>query len=284
MNWFVHHGFDVWNLELRGHGLSRANGAPYPEAFEDYTEKDVPATLNYVLQTTGREKLVYCGHSLGGCIAYALADESKAHFHALVTICSPFDFRHAIDRMKLLGRSVSWLVRSTPLERLIPRYFAMDAIGRLIRNNLWYFDSHANRLPCQIWVPGSVEREVLDDLLKFSFDRTSNEVIRFMLEWLTSGEFENKVRGIDYRQRMDSIACPTLIVAASKDELAPPNSVAAAFEHVGSPQKRLHILSPDNTGFHWGHYDVLCGRTAPRQVWPVITDWLDETLLKESVL
>lgn len=71
MNFLVSEGFDVYNAELRGHGLSRANGSPYPKAFDDYVDYGLPALIDFVRRLSHHDKVFIIGHSLGGTISYA---------------------------------------------------------------------------------------------------------------------------------------------------------------------------------------------------------------------
>ena len=60
---------------------------------------------------------------------------------------------------------------------------------------------------------------------------------------------------------------PALVIAGTHDLLAPVASVR--------PGYTLHP-GPDRTWWElpFGHADVILGRDAPAQVWPVITRWL----------
>lgn len=64
-------GFDAWVAELRGHGRSGALGKRHAWHFEDWIRRDAPALVRGVLDATGRDRLVWLGHSAGGVIAVA---------------------------------------------------------------------------------------------------------------------------------------------------------------------------------------------------------------------
>ena len=65
-------GWDVFNVELRGHGQSRIYGAPRAERFEDHVEHDIPAVMR-LAEHAGHRNVLLVGHSLGGAICYAVA-------------------------------------------------------------------------------------------------------------------------------------------------------------------------------------------------------------------
>ena len=75
--WWAAQGFDVWNLELRGHGNSRSEGQLGAETFSDYVD-DVDQALDALPGPA-----VVVGHSLGGAAAYAVAGRRAARGAAL---------------------------------------------------------------------------------------------------------------------------------------------------------------------------------------------------------
>jgi predicted alpha/beta hydrolase len=85
-------GFDAWVAELRGHGRSGALGRSSAWHFEDWIRRDAPALIAGIQQATGRERLVWIGHSAGGVIGVACAGLPTGHSAAiagLVTAASP---------------------------------------------------------------------------------------------------------------------------------------------------------------------------------------------------
>ncbi len=64
-------GFDVWAAELRGHGRSGTLGQRRRWHFEDWIRLDAPALAGAVLTATGRDALIWVGHSAGGVIGFA---------------------------------------------------------------------------------------------------------------------------------------------------------------------------------------------------------------------
>jgi pimeloyl-ACP methyl ester carboxylesterase len=105
---FVKHmlfyGADIHILELRGHGLSSValqhekarQGAPLPSDIDygwdidSYFLQDIPAAVAAVKQLTKRDKIFYCGHSMGGMLGYGYAGISD-DLAGLVTVGAPAD-------------------------------------------------------------------------------------------------------------------------------------------------------------------------------------------------
>jgi pimeloyl-ACP methyl ester carboxylesterase len=65
--YLVEAGYDVWLMEMRGHGLSPRNQAYKDNSLEQYALSDVPAINQFVIEKTGL-KPVWLGHSLGGVL------------------------------------------------------------------------------------------------------------------------------------------------------------------------------------------------------------------------
>ena len=71
--WLVDQGFDVWLMEMRGHGYSPRNKEYQQNTAEACACYDIPAVNAFVQEQTGRKPL-WLGHSLGGlALATAVA-------------------------------------------------------------------------------------------------------------------------------------------------------------------------------------------------------------------
>jgi hypothetical protein len=46
----------------------------------------------------------------------------------------------------------------------------------------------------------------------------------------------------------------------------------------GSDDKIFKTFGMANSGHHWGHCDLICGKHAPEVTWPYILNWLNEKL------
>ena len=58
-------GYDVWVVELRGHGLSPKGPSFSLITAEDHIREDLPSAVRYISTTTGKPVFL-CGHSAGG--------------------------------------------------------------------------------------------------------------------------------------------------------------------------------------------------------------------------
>jgi pimeloyl-ACP methyl ester carboxylesterase len=114
----LYFGADLYLLELRGHGKSgvgvqrrwaRQEGRELPKDInygwdlDSYLLCDLPAAVETVKRASGRERIFFCGHSLGGILGYAYATLFE-DLMGLITIGSPSDF----GRMPLWMQASAW--------------------------------------------------------------------------------------------------------------------------------------------------------------------------------
>jgi pimeloyl-ACP methyl ester carboxylesterase len=276
MNYLVAEGFEVYNAELRGHGLSRANGSPYPKEFDDYVDSDLPALVAFVRRLSRCEKVFVVGHSLGATITYAAAPEQQPHLKGIVSIAGPCHLGRGVPLLQGLAKPLGLLQRVLRVEDLLPDYFLVDLIGLLASPLLDLIDHPRNRVLDHIWLPGSIERDVLLERIGLGFDRTGTAVIGIMVRWANSGEFHDANRERDFEQRLQAVGVPALFVTGDRDTAVPWTSVEGAFHNMRGPDKTWREFGKNRDGVSFGHCDLLCGREAPRVVWPVLAGWLKE--------
>jgi polyhydroxyalkanoate synthase subunit PhaC len=251
-------GFDVRNLELRGHGTSRAWGAGNASSFEEYVDD-----LVRVIDHCGAAP--FCiGHSLGAGVAIGAATQRAVS--GLVHLAGVFSFARRNATLRALARltlAAEPVLRAAPIR--VGTGWAGDLIGRLYAIS----DIAGFGFPISGWTPGSMERELLAERLALGFDWTSTEVWLEMSRWATGAPF-------GYRAAFAELDVPLLVVAGDHDPLVTPGDARECFDCSGSRDKRLVVFDAFEHGVHWGHVDLILGREAPRVVWPVVVDWLVE--------
>lgn len=113
----LYFGLDIHIVELRGHGKSsqrlqheRAQvvGRPVPADvdygwdLDSYLLHDLPAAVAAVKEQTGRRRVFYCGHSMGGMLGYGYAGLHD-DLEGLVTIGAPADLGRGFLLLRLLA-------------------------------------------------------------------------------------------------------------------------------------------------------------------------------------
>jgi pimeloyl-ACP methyl ester carboxylesterase len=246
-------GFDTWSVELRGRGRARVPKRADWSADDEITQ-DLPAAIETVLDLTGAERLYWVGHSWGGVIQYlfhARRHPAADKIAGLVTLASPAMLEWpqlAMWSIRVPGLALVYLGLRTPLALLgklaLPIAWLVQLLGRLVLADLRLID-------------GAVVRRVFASLA----DDVHPGPARQGLDWLRRGHFCS-VSG--ERDSLDQIDKPALLIAAGRDRIAPPESIAC----LRGTDVTVQIFP------EYGHGSLLLGRRAPEDVFPVVRSWL----------
>lgn len=253
--WLAGEGFDVYNLELPGHGESRGGGSP--ESFGDYV-----ADLRAVAVALG-EPAFWVGHSLGGAVVYAAATEVP--MRGVVGIGALFRFAQANRALNALCKVSDRLRRGGGV--LGALNVRTRLAGKVLAKLYSVSDVAGYAFPVSGWAPGSIEEDVLAERLERGFDWTSANVWFEMAEWGATGRFA-------YEEAWTRTDVPLLVLAGDLDHLMLPADARVAYDTAGSRDRTWVLLDDWTTGHHWGHLDLITGREAPRHVWSLLRDWL----------
>jgi polyhydroxyalkanoate synthase subunit PhaC len=259
-------GWDVFQVDLRGHGRSRRFSEIRPRTVDEYVQEDIPLVLREALRISHQERGFLVGHSMGGMIAYASAAPLRDRLRGLVSIGSPFRFGLGNALLRNLARVLA-TVRFTGIFDQNP-LLPMHLVGRHVLDRL----RPALDLPfwpgaVQGWRPGSMEAEVLHEYLGKSFEATSVQILFDIFSGADRVSLANPHGRVDYGIAFEALDLPLLVIAGTEDSLAPPDSVKEAYLKSGSADKTYREFAA-------GHIDLVLGREAPTTVWPLIGDWL----------
>lgn len=263
--WLWARGHDCWVVELRGAGHSsrpnRKNGLEWDWTFEDYVTQDLPTAIDVIQRVTGRARVHWIGHSMGGMLGYAyLIRHGHKQIASLSAIGSPSFTRvknPLLDAMLAL-RPFASLIPKLPYQStsgavvpLVPAFKA--TFGRLLGNprNLSSFDL------------ARIVRVLPSDL-------PMSLVLQFA-DWY-SGE-----RECPYVKALHKIEAPTQLLVGQIDHLAPPADIEFIFDAISTDKKCIHVLGKaSGCRFDYGHIDPVLGRWAETEVWPRLSAWIDE--------
>ncbi len=268
--YLARHGMDVWVAELRGAGMSDRPGlfvtdVPRSWDFDDHLQYDVPAVISHVLERTGADKVHWLGHSMGGILIQAyLAAHPDASVASVIAVGAPADFR----RIRMKGLKFLAMIR--PLLRAFP-VPPMPFNGRLAL-------PIAHRLPnflLGLFYPPNISPRVARQMVA-----VGSELITSTKLWLDFGRFMDTGKfasedGAPYLRNLDRCPIPMLLLAASKDLMAPPEAVKAAVGDGAAGERRFHVFGKtEGTHEDYGHIDLIVGKRACSEVYPVMLEWL----------
>jgi pimeloyl-ACP methyl ester carboxylesterase len=259
-------GFDVWIVELRGRGFSLRpklfSGLRYDWSFDDYAEKDLPCAADIVRRATGATQLHLVGFSTGALACYAWLSDP----HRAVDVASMVSIGGAAS-FKRLGKVISGrLIRSVRFLR-----------HRWLLRVLAPVSGYVHLFPVQLVhnpenVDGGLQRRIMVNMIA-NFSR--NELLQYS-DWILRDVFRSIDQRRDFRAELGRIRVPTLFLAGPRDALSPPDAVKDTHDAVGASDKQFVLFSrAQGYKVNYGHFDLVVGRQAKDEVFPVISNWLE---------
>lgn len=269
VNYLASAGFDVFNLDLRGRGRSRRYGGPLGDAtLDEYIGEDVPAAIRSVLRLTSAERVLLIGHSMGGLISYSVAGSSmREQVAGVISLGAPYRFGEGSAFLRLVFAPLFYGARLTGAfdgNPSIPLAF----ISKQWRKHTWFSDNRFIPMPLRPWAPGSMEPEVLEENLKAAYEHTRMAIALGVIGPGRENALKSHDGLTDYGLAFELTDVPLLVVAGTRDSLAPPRSVKPAYDRSRSTDKTYRE-------FPVGHIDMVLGRDAPTSVWPALRTWLE---------
>ncbi|MCB0219952.1 MAG: alpha/beta fold hydrolase [Chrysiogenetes bacterium] len=259
-------GYEVYSLELRGHGLSRppasSQGPVWGHGIAEHCELDLPAVIDAVLERSGQRALHYIGHSMGGIVLYgahAVGAVDPGKIKSAIAIAASLDYSGTPSAFhKIVGLApLSHAIPAVPAKfLLIPlaelsRFFSWARLGSLV--------NHRN-----------VEMNVYRRLLTLGIHPISSKVLRD-LAGAINGRGMLSSQGRPYTELLEERGYdyPVLSMSGCADLQCP---------HEASGRFGTHEQRFGRTYGHthdYGHEDLIMGIHAERETWPAIQGWLE---------
>lgn len=286
--------FDVWVVSLRGAGASTKPGFSVlkttintrladlpatilrttidPNKFDwtvdDYIDHDVPAVLSAVTRLTGRPKVWWVGHSMGGMILYGHLERSpETRVAGLVAVASPMNIpQPPNDILKgLLENSDLLKISALAVNTTLPAKLASPLGGRVQTPLDILFYNRENMDPPTI------------SLLFLNVEDIPQGVLDQFTEMVRTGEFKRADGSYSYTRNLSKIDVPVLLIAGQVDKIAPPEVVRFAYDQVSSTDKTYRLFGLAG-GYRadYGHNDLILGKHTKEEVFPLIAQWLAE--------
>jgi len=286
-------GFEVWDVNLRGAGYSTkpffqypreivrilVGGAPlelprptldprkYDWTCDDYIRYDVPAIIDHAKARTGAERVFWLGHSMGGIIGlvYASGDQQK-NLGGVITMGS--HLYHATPTNRILQAMSDNIELFKVFHSLINSTLASSIQGMSQSTLEGDFDILYS-------APGALRHDIRMRLLYDVTEDIPSGVLSQFFQLVKRGYFYSADGKTNYFDGLSEIRVPTLLVAGKIDNIAEPDSVRRTYEEIGSSDKEYYEAGIANgCSTDYGHVDMILGRNAPKDIYPVVLEWL----------
>lgn len=265
-------GFDVWLTEYRGDRTSRPPDARTWRRGEwdadDIAYQDIPAVLDHIGSATGRDRVFWIGHSLGGVLGYLVAQGDRAgDIAGIITFGSPGAFVHPNDLALFAARHRKLL----PADGQLPT----RALSRLMLPAL---DVHPDSyLLHVISNSANAEPRRLRRFVLPGMENTGRGLAKQYLSWMDGEHLVSSDGTVDYTEGLSRIQVPALLLSGRVDHIVPAWTVRVAYERLGSADKTLIVLGVGwGTAQEYGHGDLVVGDRAVEEVFPRVAGWLRE--------
>ncbi|HEX4355265.1 MAG TPA: alpha/beta hydrolase [Polyangiales bacterium] len=257
-------GFDCFISELRGARghVARAYG------LDDYLDQDLPAIIENVQRVSGHARIHWVGHSLGGILMMMYAiDHPDAPIDRFIAVGSALDYR--------FGRSIYAQLRL--LKGLVSPWLHWVPFDRLAQLNAPIAGHGPKMLPEQMnfWRE-NVEARVLRRMLARGFSAIPMRLLLDLDSTFAPSGLSRHDGQINYLVRAHEFRLRSCLLVGTRDEQCGELTVDATARLLSNAPK-LRVARFGRTHGHaqeYGHFDLLVGKHAEREVWPTIRDFV----------
>jgi len=256
-------GRDAWCLELRGYGLSESKtGSRW--TFDDFIEKDLPAALVFVMEQSDGAAPHFIGHSMGGIALLAYLAMGGRGVQAGVAIGSSLDYSGSASGFKAV----------TPLKPLakVMRRLPLRALTRLWSPLAGRFRNPVDEF--QLWLPNT-DGPRYREFTKIGVDDPSADVAAQLASLFEPGGLRSADGKKRYFEGLKDVRTPMLLLAGDKDRQCPPDAAAVTLAGLGGDKELATFGKAHGHAEHYGHMDLVIGRRAALEVYPVLDRWFD---------
>lgn len=278
-------GYDCWAPDLRGR---RSSDVPEEAwSFDDYVKHDLPAVIDYVLETSEYDQLHWVGHSMGAMLFYALAtSEYQEKIASAVTPGSPFHgFQNKDSPDPEEGGQLTWLERIGKAFRYMPfvntlHFLPLPMAARWIA---LFIDAIPDQLSELLLNKRHTSSQRLRYAANEGVDYLSTKVLYQFSDWVINNRWTDLEGQRDYRENVRNVRVPTLILAGELDKMSPVHNLRRGYEAIPAEDKDFRIVGEyEDVDKKYGHIDMILGDESREDVFPHIHEWLQEHSIREA--
>lgn len=261
-DWLADKGWDVWMLDLRGHGDALFDEEDRRQvtgwSVDDYGRYDILAAVDRIRRLTGYDTVAYVGHSMGGMVAAIYTQVvPEPHLAGMVILGSPAAFSKA-DPMFGLAQTGLGAGGAVTLYVDTPAFADMSAsLGN------W----SPGRMVERLYNPQHIDKKTAQAMLRTVVAPMSRREMNHFARMIKAERFVSFDGKIDWQAGLAAVTVPTLVIAGTADQIAYPPRVRAYYDGLGGEKSWLEAAD-------YGHLDLALGDAADVDIFPAINTWL----------
>ncbi|MDY6930823.1 MAG: alpha/beta fold hydrolase [Halobacteriota archaeon] len=265
-------GYDSWVVDLRGHGLSKGffveetGQWDYSQSADGYWDFNINDLINYdtkaiisrVKEITNSDKVSWIGRSMGGWLGYAhvIDGYGTEDFKGVVSIASPSHFSEGFVRR--MGDS-----------RFFKRYLKRNTNGGISPDTFTSIMGSIGRNNKMLKLISNESRFVFLDFLDFL---KRGEIAKHDFGAQVNLEQYSSEIAPSYWENFDKVNVPMAFITGTKDRFATPESTTESYDRLISAKTKSSLFILQDLG----HIDILVGKRAYDEVFPIVLKILDE--------
>jgi pimeloyl-ACP methyl ester carboxylesterase len=277
-------GYDVWLANARGNTYSRKHVAidPSEPRFWEYSWHemgtcDVPAEIDYILNSTGHSKLYYIGHSMGTTMFFAGMSQRPEYnhkIHAMIAFAPEATFTRRKNSVihlleKGMERLLEGLFHFTGLHEFLPQNSVLNPISIAIcRHELIISRLCVGIIFSIVGKSTQMERVRLPVLLAHTPAGASTRELTHYAQLAVSGGFgqfdfgeqtnmEKYGQATPPQYNLSLVTSPVALYYADNDKLLPVKNVMEIYRQLPNVIRKFRV--PHRM---FNHLDFIWGRSA----------------------
>jgi polyhydroxyalkanoate synthase len=250
--------------------LSPAHRQPNA-GLDEYAGRAISECLAKIASDVGGEQPFLMGHSLGGTLAAIHAARDPEGLRGLVLLGAPLCFGSAVSQFR--DALVSLVPPDLSDTDVVPGSL-LSQVSALASPSTFIWSRLTDAVlsltdPAATAIHARVERWALDEA------PLPGRLVHEIVEWLYREDrfYQGTLPICGKEIGPSGLRLPTLMVANSADEIAPPASIAPFAQAM--PARAAHVIEyAGESGVGLQHLAILVGSQAYARIWPEIVAWL----------
>ncbi|KAL1216842.1 hypothetical protein V5N11_025331 [Cardamine amara subsp. amara] len=242
--------------------------------FDNYLEEDVPSAMEYVrTQTKPKDgKLLAIGHSMGGILLYAMLSRCgfkgmDSGLASVTTLASTFDYSSSGTLLKYI------LPVKEPAQALNVPFIPVDTMLAMAHPLMYRPPYVLSWLTTNISAPQMMDPELTEKLVLNSLCTVPAKLVLQLATAVDHGGLRDRTGTFYYKDHISKTNVPILALAGDWDIICPPDAVYDTVKLIPNNLVTFKVLGSPG-GPHYGHQDLISGRTARNEVFPLIIRFL----------